>query len=408
MHIVIANRWFPPENKWGGIGTYNYVIAHAYRELGHRMTVFASRTLRTTPARHTTEGICIYRLLVQDHYRLRRLPLTRRYVRPMVELIYSWRLNQALREALDDNPADVIEFAEIGAEGFFFAHSPRAPFVVRCHTPTFLLRRYYNAHEMPYNTSLIGWCERDAIRRAHAVTTPSLDLARIIAQDCKIPLQNVTVLPNPLLHEEPAKGGQDVKNGVVTILHVGRLERVKGIEALVQAIPAVVQSAPQVHFVFVGEDRRTGRNTSQLEEMQSALARAGALSHVEFLGHVDQARLNECYQRADICVVPSMLYESFSYTCAQAMQAGRPVVATRIGGIPETVDDGVSGMLVTPGDSQELAHALLRLVRDPALRARMGHAGRAKALVEFEASRVAKQNLTVYEHAIANFANSQA
>lgn len=408
MHIVIANRWFPPENKWGGVGMYNYVIAHAYRELGHQVTVFASRTLRSTAAQQEVDGICIHRLLVQDHYRLRKLPVTRRYVRPMLELVYSWRLKQALRAWLDYNAVDVIEFAEVGAEGFFFARAPRAPFVVRCHTPTFLLRRYYNAHEMPYDTSLIGWCERDVIRRAHALTTPSSDLARIIAQACKIPLQNVTVLPNPLHHEDPPQGGEGENNGLVTILHVGRLERVKGIETLVQAIPTVLQSAPRVRFIFAGEDRRTGRNTSQREEMQSALARAGALSQVEFLGHIDQARLNECYQRADICVVPSMLYESFSYTCAQAMRAGRPVVATRIGGIPETVDDGVSGILVTPGDAKELAHALLRLVRDPALRARMGHAGRAKALVEFEATRVAKQNLTVYERAIANFADSQA
>jgi glycosyltransferase involved in cell wall biosynthesis len=102
-----------------------------------------------------------------------------------------------------------------------------------------------------------------------------------------------------------------------------------------------------------------------------------------------------------MCVVPSILYESFSYTCAQAMAAGRPVVATRIGGIPETVEDGVTGLLVEPGNAAELAEALIRLALDPVQRARMGQAGRERVARDFNPATVARRMLAVYARAAA-------
>ena len=114
-----------------------------------------------------------------------------------------------------------------------------------------------------------------------------------------------------------------------------------------------------------------------------------------FLGPLDEPDLLAWYQRADIAVVPSMLYESFSYTCAQAMAAGLPVVATRIGGIPETIDDNSSGLLVNPGDVNELAQAILRCARDPHLRRRMSEAGKTKAQRQFDSPKIARQFLEV-------------
>src|SRR5262249_43791044 len=116
---------------------------------------------------------------------------------------------------------------------------------------------------------------------------------------------------------------------------------------------------------------------------------------VAFLGEVEQSTLLEWYTAADIAVVPSLLYESFSYTCAQAMAAGVPVVASRIGGIPETVDDGVSGLLLEPGDARGLARAILSLARDPQLRESMGQAGRAKAQTKFTAHAIAEAVLSL-------------
>jgi glycosyltransferase involved in cell wall biosynthesis len=94
-------------------------------------------------------------------------------------------------------------------------------------------------------------------------------------------------------------------------------------------------------------------------------------------------RIVELYAEAEVAVVPS-LYEGFSLPAVEAMACGVPLVATTGGALPEVVgDDGVSGLLVPPGDPDALAAALLRAFGDPTLRARIGEAGRKRALERF-------------------------
>lgn len=401
MHIVLANQWFYPE-VGGGIGRYNWVIARAYRALGHAVSVVAKRWNPDLPTMHEVDGICVQRIQVSDAYYWRRLPIVGRYVRAVQQLAYARQLNLTLNRLHDERPVDVIEFAEVNAEGFFYARAPRTAFVVRCHTPTAVLSRYYGRGELDFDTRIISWCERYLIRRAYAVSAPSADMSRVVAQECDLPISRIAVIPNPLWTDEFAMDSRTSGNQI-TILHVGRLERIKGVRVLVEAIPLVLRDMPNARFVFIGKDRPTVQGTSQRSELQALLADARADAAVKFLDEVDEIQLLEWYRRADICVTPSMLYESFSYTCAQAMAAGKPVVASRIGGIPETLDDGVSGVLVTPGRADELAAAIIELARNPARRVQMGSEGREKVKREFNPIRVAKKSLDVYANALEIF-----
>jgi glycosyltransferase involved in cell wall biosynthesis len=99
-----------------------------------------------------------------------------------------------------------------------------------------------------------------------------------------------------------------------------------------------------------------------------------------------------------VFVMPSY-YETFGISCLEAMAFGLPVVATRAGGLPEVVEDGVTGLLVPPGDTHALAEAIGRLLRDPDLRRRLGEAGRERVLARFTAEHVVKEMIPVYEHA---------
>lgn len=403
MHIVIANQWYPPESGWGGVAMYNHAIAHAYRELGHDVTIVARRNEATTPAYTETDGIRIHRLLTHDRYYWRRMPVAGYYSRPAQQLAYSWRVKRAIEGVNKTRPIDVVEFAEINAEGFFFARAPRIPFVVRCHTPTFVLRDFIASDELPYDTRVISACEKDMIRRAHAVTTPSKDMARRIAAATGIEREKIAVIPNPL----PSYGSNGNANGhkqvrtesELTVLYVGRVERAKGILVLAEAIPEIIRHVPKVRFLIAGYDRSTPRGTSQRAELEQQLASAGVRANVEFLGAVDQSNLGALYERADLCVAPALQYESFSYTCAQAMAAGKPVIATRVGGVPETVGDGVSGIIVEAGDAGELAEAIVRLLKDEDRRLEMGRAGQEKVSREYEPRKIAQQNLDVYAQA---------
>lgn len=409
MHIALVNQWYPPHSGYGGVAMYNYYLSHALHERGHRVSVVACRRSTDAPALHNDNGVTVHRLLSRDCYPLRRLPVLGRYVRPAQQLAYSRHVANQLREIEQSEGMDVVEFAEINAEGFFYVlRRHRAPAVVRCHTPTFVLRRYYRPEEMRYDTAITTILEKFCIRHADALTTPSRHMAQVIAAECGIPLERITVVPNALDTEEfcPASHKRNAADDIV-ILHVGRLERGKGIHVLAEAIPLVLAAVPCARFVFAGDDGVLPDGRSQRAALQEYFADLGWDSRVELRGRVSQAKLLAAYAEADLCVVPSLIYESFSYTCAQAMACGLPVVASRIGGIPETVGDGVAGLLVEPGDVSGLAQAIICLAQDAALRRRMGAAGRARAAALYDARRVAELTLAVYERAIRDFRGRQ-
>jgi|ERR1051326_443807 glycosyltransferase involved in cell wall biosynthesis len=403
MHIVIANQWYPPESGWGGVAMYNHTIAHAYRALGHEVTIIARRNDAATPVNVEIDGLHIHRLLTRDHYYLRRAPIAGYYSRPLQQLSYSRRVRQQLTELHRTQRIDVIEFAEINAEGYFFSRRPFAPFVVRCHTPTFVLRDSIRWEENSFDTTIVSACEKQTIRRAHALTAPSGDMAQRIAQAAGINQSEITVIPNPLNASSLNGNANGHQAGRVSaspaVLYVGRIERAKGIFTLAEAIPRVIKEQPEARFVIAGYDRSTRNGTSQRAEVEAQLVRAGCGAKVEFAGAVEQSGLRSLYERAEVCVVPALQYESFSYTCAQAMAAGKPVIATRIGGLSETVEHGVTGLIVEPGDADELAASILKLLKDRDARARMGRAGHEKVLREFDPLSVARRNLEVYERA---------
>lgn len=398
MHIVFANQWYPPEGGWGGVAAYNHAMARALQELGHRVTVIASRHSKEIAPLSQVEGIQIHRLLLEDSYRLRKLPGIGRHFRGLNQALYGRKVNRALRRLGKTVEIDVVEFAEVNAEGVFFGSAPFCPYVVRCHTPAFVLAASSNSIDLPFDTRLTGKLEKRFIRHAPFLTAPSANMASLIADTCQIPRERITVIPNAVeintFKNVPAKENHTK----VTILHLGRLQSAKGVDVLIDCIPQVVRAIPNARFVFVGGEIGTKR-----QELETKLRELNCASNVRFIGYVEQEELPRWYAETDICVVPAIQYESFSYTCAQAMAAGRPVVASRIGGIPETVEDGVEGIIVTPGNVSELAEALITLAQNPSLRQSMGLAGRDKVLAQFESHRVAEQTLAVYAKAIEGF-----
>ncbi|MFI5461574.1 MAG: glycosyltransferase, partial [Isosphaerales bacterium] len=101
------------------------------------------------------------------------------------------------------------------------------------------------------------------------------------------------------------------------------------------------------------------------------------------VGWCSQAELPRHYRAADICLVPTIAQDGLSITSAEAMASGIPVIASRTGGLPYTVADGVNGLLFEPGDAVDLARQIARLLDDPALRRQMGLAGRKRFEEDF-------------------------
>jgi glycogen(starch) synthase len=177
------------------------------------------------------------------------------------------------------------------------------------------------------------------------------------------------------------------------LLFFGRLEELKGVQVLLAALPAVLAKHPGARLVICG----SGPMEPELRRMADAL---GVGHAVELVGWLDGDGLAAQLAAAQVVVVPSMWPEAFGLTCLEALASGRAVVASAVGGLPDLVRDGETGLLVVPGDSIVLAAAVNRLAADEQLRRRLGRAGRALA-AEYTMDRHVHAVLTAYRDALA-------
>jgi glycosyltransferase involved in cell wall biosynthesis len=159
------------------------------------------------------------------------------------------------------------------------------------------------------------------------------------------------------------------------LLFVGRLASVKGASVLFEALEQVIPRFPDLRLTLIGDGPERG-------DFEQEVQTRGLGEAVIFAGYRSQAEVAAALQEADMLVLPSFA-EGVPVVLMEAMAAGLPVVTTRVAGIPELVEDRVSGLLVPPGDTDALAGAICELLADPALRTRMGEQGRAKVAAEF-------------------------
>src|SRR5206468_4171447 len=155
---------------------------------------------------------------------------------------------------------------------------------------------------------------------------------------------------------------------------------------LLRAAARLAASAARLRYVFCGD----GGEAAALARTATPLG-AGVVELVGFRRDVAA-----CLAAADIVALPS-LREGLGVAALEAMAAGRPVVASRVGGLAEAVVHAETGLLVPPGDPTALAAALARLAGDPELRARLGAAGRERVLARYTAARMAEGTLACYE-----------
>ena len=150
----------------------------------------------------------------------------------------------------------------------------------------------------------------------------------------------------------------------------------KGVDDLLAAARDVVAAEPRAHFLLAGE----GGHRPNLEQAARDL---GIQAHVTFTGVVSDPLADGLFAASDVVCQMSRWEEVFGYVNAEAMASGKPLVGTRVGGIPEIVDHGKTGYLVDRRDTSAMACRILELLRDPDLRRRMGEAGRQRAVEKF-------------------------
>jgi phosphatidylinositol alpha-1,6-mannosyltransferase len=247
-----------------------------------------------------------------------------------------------------------------------------------------------------YQFLCVGW-----IRRCDRVISNSRYTASL-AEDKGARSGSIEVIP-PGVNAESIAMDRDGKekeaiglDGNKVILYAGRLARRKGVkEFLVYCFPHIVAEIPETCFVIVGENPLESmiHREDVLGEIRQCVRETRLQDRVRLVGWLSDKELNKFYRAADMLVLPAVAMttdvEGFGIVIIEAAAAGTPCVASRVGGIPDAVEDGKAGILVEPGNYEMMSRAVVTLLRDDALRRTMGAYAQQRAQEKFDWSKIA-------------------
>ena len=248
----------------------------------------------------------------------------------------------------------------------------------------------------PHLQGRILRANRVAYRFAHRVVGNSPSVSRLVESESGISASRIVTIPNfldeesfaplPVAERRRMLDALGVPEGAFVVGIVARLSPVKDHATLLRAIASLRDRIPALHCILVGDG----------PERASIEALAGALG-IEDIVHLagERAQPPNLHGLFDVSVLCSTS-EAFPNSVLEAMAASRPVVATDVGGTPDAVQEGTTGLLVRPGDPSGLAEAILRLHREPALRGRLGNAAQAAARAGYSAEAVIRQVEALY------------
>ena len=341
----------------GGMQTHTAALSRCLDRRGVAQTVVTARL--AGPRCHEQLGLhsCIIRVGVRFP-RLRQL----------------WALSalpHVLRPARRIDVVHVHQGEDLAALplGWLAATVHRCPLVVTLHLSVRHTMRGRSARAMLLRT-VGGLIERAVLRRADVVLVLTRRSAVLVQRDGVLP-ERIHVLPSGFDPELFAGDFDDPfpEVGRPRVAYVGRLAPQKAPGLVVEAFARLTRPA---HLLVVGD----GPDRRLVESLARSLRVADRMS---LRGFVEHAQIPAVLAFVDVLVLPST-YEELGSVLVEAMASGVPVVATRVGGIPEVVDDGVTGFLVPPGDAAAIAATVDRLLGDPVLAKRMAEHAKKRAV----------------------------
>jgi len=364
MRVLYWTDWYLP--SIGGVEVFSARLLPALVRHGHQITVVAGHHRTGLPDVTARDGVDVHRFWFH-------LALAANDVDRISELL-------AAVAALTRRVApDLIHLNTLGPSVLFHLESSRrsgAPVLLTMHSPV--------PDDAARTDTLCGRALRSASWvncNSHAVRR---DLCRLLPELADRSSVTYYGMDPPALAPAPRP------RAAPRILGFGRLVTDKGFDVAVRAFATVVRRLPSARLVLAGE----GAARPELERLASAL---GLAESVEFVGAVAPEDVPALLDRASLVVVPSRWDEPFGLVALEAALMARPVVATRVGGLVEVVENGTTGVVVDPDDPDALAGAMLVLLEDPATADRLGRAARARAEARFGWDRCVAEYAGLYE-----------
>ena len=401
MNICLLTMEWPPYGC--GIGTYMYNLARGLIALGHSVTVIT----------HDKEHVCAEGVrVIQVPLPHTKRTLWHKIQKWRMEPYHTWSLRayKKFKELCEKEEFDIIETADFGAWGRHFVGQSGVPVVVRCHNPTHVVwsanQMSNGSWKMPLWLNFQDRYERQQTFLADGIVVPSYALANHLSLSWVIRRSRFTVLPNPI-DAELFRQSENNKDEKKEILYVGRLEYNKGVFDLAESARSLLKKYRDIHVRFIGMDVKSPKHLSKYgnkaSEVILSLIPRECHNQVIFTSHVPVAEIVSFQQEAICAVMPTRGFESFSYTVLEPMSCGCPVVATHCGGPTEIIDDGINGLLVSPGRPEELGRAIEKLLLSGDLRKFVAQNARDKVLNKYSIDVVVPQIVQYYERIISDF-----
>jgi glycosyltransferase involved in cell wall biosynthesis len=376
--LFLAESFHP---TLGGGETHVRRLGAALVSAGDAATVVTRRAERSWPAAEQVDGIRVVRVPPPGPGRTGKFLMLPAAVRAVV------------REAPHHDVLVVRGTRVLGLPGLLAARASGVPVVMQPETNGELSGEAWTWGK--------AWAEGPAARIARGATAlrnlwlrdadAFVAMSRAIRDEMRaagIPGERIVLLPHgvdtgrfcPATVEAKLalRRALGLPEGVLAV-YSGRLLRGKGLETLVDAFAAVADRSPGLGLVLVGSGE--GQALSVEGELRRRVAAGGLVKRVTFAGRTE--RVEDFLRAADVFVFPSV-FEALGIALVEAAACALPAVASRTGGIVDVIEDGISGRLVTPGDTAALSEALLTLSLDPALRSRLGQEAREVALARFD------------------------
>ena len=366
MRLLVWTSGYRPQI--GGVEVFLSELAPALRRRGHQVSVLADIGESGASEREEIDGVEVERL-------------------ELSAAVYSgdprrvMAATRAAAECLQRRAPDVVHvnFSDAAVLIYLRAAAGRKlPMALTFHvSPPPPLRQKQGAlRKVTESADRVAACSRAVLDDALEMAPAQADRARVIPYGLTLPDSE----PPP-----PEEG---------LVAAAGRLVAEKGFDVLIDALPALVEQVPDARLLLIGD----GPERAALEQRAREL---GVADRVEFAGWVSPEAMYGALGRGSVVAVPSRWREAFGIVAIQASLQARPVVASRVGGLPEAVLDGETGVLVEREDPAALAAELAGLLLDPARADALGRRGRERALAEFSIERSAERYEALFEEIAA-------
>ncbi len=265
---------------------------------------------------------------------------------------------------------------------YFACRRTNAVFITTCHG-------YYKLHLFSF---VMGWAKR--------VIVLSNVIARHMIDDFGVPHERIILVPRSVDLEKfkyldpQAKRKEEFNIGII-----GRITPLKGHLHFIKAMAKVARVVPRLKIWIVGD--APASKEAYKEEIQVLVRRLGLWHCTEFLG--TQRDIPGILAHLDLVVLSTVTHEAFGRVVVEAQAAGVPVVATRVGGVIDIIEDGKNGLLVPPADATSMAEAALRIFKDPKLARELAENAYLKVKEKYNLELMVRNTLEVYRQALSNF-----